>query len=130
MSMVTPFLLFQGRAEEAMRFYTSLFDDGRIDSIERYGPDGPGAEGTVLHAAFTVGGQRILCIDSPVEHSFDFTPASSLFVEAGSESEADRLFAALAQGGTVLMPLNEYPFSPRYGWVADRFGVSWQISAR
>lgn len=126
---VTPFLMFEGRAEEAMRFYVSLFADARIDSVERYGPDGPGPEGTVLRARFTLDGQSIMCIDSPVPHAFGFTPATSLFVEVGTGAEVDRLFAALSEAGEVMMPLDAYPFSRRFAWVADRFGVSWQLSA-
>lgn len=126
---VTPFLMFQGgRAEEALTFYVSLFQEARVDSIDRYGPDGQGPEGSVALAAFTLAGQRLLCIDSPVEHGFDFTPSTSLFVECKDDAEVDRLFAALAEGGEVLMPLDAYPFSSRYGWVNDRFGVSWQLS--
>ena len=130
MTAVTPFLMFQGRAEEAMRFYASLFPDGRIESIERYGPEAPGREGTVMLARFVLADQRILCIDSPAVHDFGFTPAVSLFVELDSEAEVDRLEAALGEGGAVLMPLDAYPFSPRYAWLTDRFGVSWQLSAR
>lgn len=125
---VTPFLMFEGRAEEAMRFYTGLFSDGRIESVERYGPDGPGPEGTVVQATFVLAGQRIRCIDSPAPHAFGFTPSVSLFVETQAV-EVDRLFAALSEGGEILMPLDAYPFSRRYGWVNDRFGVSWQVAA-
>lgn len=125
---LSPFLMFEGRAGEAMEFYVGLFPGGRIESVTRYGPEGPGPEGTVMLAAFTVAGQRILCIDSPAPHAFGFTPAMSLFVET-PPAEVDRLFAALSEGGEVLMPLDGYPFSPRYAWVNDRFGVSWQLSA-
>ena len=66
--------------------------------------------------------------DSPAVHAFDFTPSTSLFVTCESVAQIDRLFAALADGGAVMMPLDAYPFSRRFGWVADRFGVSWQLS--
>ncbi|HEV2146536.1 MAG TPA: VOC family protein [Longimicrobiaceae bacterium] len=124
---VTPFLMFEGRAEEAMTFYLSLFD-GAVESIERYGPEGPGPEGSVLVAAFTLAGQRFLCIDSWVKHAFTFTPSVSLHVVCASEAEIDERFARLSEDGAVLMPLGEYPFSPRYGWLQDRFGVSWQLT--
>lgn len=127
---VTPFLMFEGRAEEAMRFYVSLFADARVEHVERHGPDAPGPEGTIYRASAVLNGQRIHFIDSPAPHAFGFTPAVSLFVEAEGEAEVDRLFAALSEGGSVLMPLGSYPFSPRYAWVSDRFGVSWQIAAR
>lgn len=125
---VTPFLMFEGRAEEAMNRYVELFDDSAIESITRYGTGEPGPEGTVLHATFALGGRRFFCIDSPARHEFTFTPAVSLFVECGSAEQVDRYFQALAEDGAVLMPLGEYPFSPRFGWVQDRFGVSWQVS--
>lgn len=125
---ITTFLMFQGRAEEAMTFYVSLFDDGEINSITRYGADGEGAEGGVQHATFTLAGQQLMCIDSPVRHEFGFTPAMSLFVQCGSAEELARLYAALAEGGRELMPLGEYGFSKRFGWVDDRFGVSWQLN--
>jgi predicted 3-demethylubiquinone-9 3-methyltransferase (glyoxalase superfamily) len=125
---ITTFLMFEGKAEEAMNFYVSLFKDSRILDITRYGPEGPGAEGSVTHATFSLNGQTFRCIDSPVKHGFSFTPSMSLFVECGSESEIDALYARLSDGGQILMPLDAYPFSPKYAWLGDRFGVSWQIS--
>jgi predicted 3-demethylubiquinone-9 3-methyltransferase (glyoxalase superfamily) len=120
--------MFEGRAEEAMTFYASLFDDAEISSIERWGPDEPGAEGTLQRATLRLAGQTLIFFDSPVEHAFGFTPAISLFVDCESEREVDDLFAALADGGGVLMGLDAYPFSKRFGWVNDRFGVSWQLN--
>ncbi|AQT75508.1 MULTISPECIES: VOC family protein [Streptomyces] len=125
---ITTFLMFEGRAEEALTFYTSLFDDSEVLDITRYGADGPGPEGTVLRATFSLAGQRFMCIDSYVQHEFGFTPAVSLFVECGSVAELDRLHAALADGGKELMPVGAYGFSARFGWVNDRFGVSWQLN--
>jgi len=126
---VTPFLMFQGGvAEEAITFYTSLFDDGQVLDIARYGPGQPGPEGTVMRASFALAGQSFFCSDSPVRHGFDFTPSMSIWVEAESEAELERLFAALGEGGGVLMPLDNYGFSARFGWVNDRFGVSWQLN--
>jgi predicted 3-demethylubiquinone-9 3-methyltransferase (glyoxalase superfamily) len=127
-SRISPFLMFEGRAEEALTFYVSLFPDGKVLNIERYGPNGPGAEGSVLRATFTIGDQTVWCIDSPVKHGFTFTPASSLFVECQSEEEVQRLAAALAEGGAELMPLGNYGFSRQFAWVNDRFGVSWQLN--
>lgn len=125
---ITPFLMFSGRAEEAMDFYMSLFEASRVLSVLRYGPDGPGPEGSVLHATFSLNGQQIMCIDSAIVHDFTFTPAISLYVTCRSKAEVDRLYERLSEGGQVLMPLDEYPFSERFGWVADRFGVSWQLA--
>lgn len=115
---VSTFLMFFGQAEAAMNFYLSLFPDARV--VNR-------AEGSVKPASFTLNGQNFMCFDSPVKHDFTFTPATSIFVTCDSEAEVDRLFAALSEGGQTFMPLDAYPFSKRFGWTADRFGVSWQI---
>lgn len=125
---ITTFLMFEGRAEEAIRFYMSLFDDAAIVSMTTYGPEGPGAEGSVQHAIFTLAGQTYMAIDSNVHHAFTFTPAISLWVECASAEEIDRLYGALAEGGEALMAIGEYGFSQRFGWVNDRFGVSWQLN--
>jgi predicted 3-demethylubiquinone-9 3-methyltransferase (glyoxalase superfamily) len=125
---ITTFLMFEGNAEEAMTFYTSLFDDAEISSITRYGADGPGKDGSVQQATFTLAGQVFMCIDSPVHHDFRFTPAVSLFVHCANEAEIDRLYAALAEQGTELMPLGSHGFSAKFGWINDRFGVSWQLN--
>jgi predicted 3-demethylubiquinone-9 3-methyltransferase (glyoxalase superfamily) len=125
---ITTFLTFFGNAEEAMAFYTSLFPGSELLSIERYGPGEPGAEGKVKHATFALAGQRFMCIDSSVEHDWGFTPAVSLYVRCESDGEIDRLFERLAEGGEVFMPLANYPFAEKFGWVADRFGVSWQLA--
>ena len=125
----TPFLLFQGgKAEEAMDFYTSLFADGEILSIERYGPEGPGAEGTVFEAEFRVAGQLVRVTDSPTPHDFDFTPAWSFFVDCTSEEEIQALAQALTEGGMTMMPLDDYGWSQQFAFVQDRFGISWQIN--
>ena len=123
---VLPFLMFDGVAEEAMKAYVSLFGDSEITHIERYGPGEPGAEGTIKRAEFTVSGQRLMCIDSPIKHDFGFTPSMSLFVECENEEELDHAFVQLSAEGTVLMPLGNYGFSAKFGWLNDRFGVSWQ----
>jgi predicted 3-demethylubiquinone-9 3-methyltransferase (glyoxalase superfamily) len=125
---VTPFLMFEGAAEEAMNFYVSLFNDSEVVNIVRYGPDEPGTEGSVMVADFTVAGQDIRCIDSPTGHDFGFTPAISFFVECESESELDGAFKALSDAGSVLMPPDNYGFSTKFTWVNDRFGVSWQLN--
>ncbi|MFF7973994.1 VOC family protein [Streptomyces sp. NPDC007905] len=125
---ITTFLMFEGNAEEAMTFYVSLFEDAEVVGITRYGADGPGEEGSVQHATFSLAGEQFMCIDSPATHDFTFTPAISLFVQCENEAEIDRLYAALAEQGTELMPLGNYGFSPKFGWVNDRFGVSWQLN--
>jgi predicted 3-demethylubiquinone-9 3-methyltransferase (glyoxalase superfamily) len=124
---ITTMLMFAGQAEEAIGFYTSLFDDAGIEFIERYGPGYPGPEGQVVHSRFKLKGQVLMAMDSHVEQSFTFTPSISLFVGCADEAEIDRLAAALSQGGSVMMPLDKYPFATKYAWVQDRFGVSWQL---
>jgi predicted 3-demethylubiquinone-9 3-methyltransferase (glyoxalase superfamily) len=125
---IKTFLMFEGACEQAINTYVSLFEDAVIDDIRRYGPDGPGAAGTVMRATFTLKGQTFMAIDSPIKHDFGFTPAISLFVDCADEAEIDRLFAVLSEGGKILMPLDRYAFSRRFAWVADKFGVSWQLS--
>jgi len=128
MNNITIFLMFDGKAEEAMNFYLSLFTDSAIKSISHYGENEDGPAGTVRHAVFALNGQEFMCIDSFVKHGFTFTPAMSLFVRLGAESELDKLYAALSEGGQILMPLDAYPFSNKYGWVNDKYGVSWQLT--
>ena len=128
MTKVLPFLMFEGDAEKAMDFYASLFPDSEILAIERYRAGEQGREGTVKRATFRVAGQTVLCIDSFVHHDFTFTPAFSLFVECDSAEEIAALFAALSEGGKILMPLGAYGFSRQFGWTNDRFGVSWQLN--
>ena len=123
------FLMFQqADAEEAMRFYVSLFEGARINRLERWVAGEPGPEGKVKLAEFELAGHRLLCSDSPVKHAFDFTPSVSLFVDCDSAEERDRVFAALSAGGKVLMPVDAYGFSQLFGWCNDRYGVSWQIN--
>jgi predicted 3-demethylubiquinone-9 3-methyltransferase (glyoxalase superfamily) len=120
--------MFEGVAEEAMNFYVSLFAGSEINQVERYGPGEPGAEGTIKRATFTLAGQQFHCIDSPIKHNFTFTPSVSMFVDCETEAELDLAFARLSDGGTVLMPLDNYGFSAKFGWTNDRFGLSWQLN--
>ena len=128
MQKIIPFLMFEGKAEEAMNFYLSLFEDSAIVSLTRNEGSAENPSGTILHAVFSLNGQTFMCIDSPVPHGFTFTPATSLYVPCDTEEEVDTLYAALSEGGGVLMPLASYPFSKKYAWITDRFGVSWQLS--
>ncbi|HSZ84478.1 MAG TPA: VOC family protein [Puia sp.] len=130
MQKATTFFMFDGKAEEAMNFYISLFDNSEIKSISRYTKDGPGKEGSVIHAIFAIEGQEFMCIDSFVKHSFTFTPAISIYINCKTESEIDSVFEKLSSGGQILMPLNKYPFSDKFGWCNDKFGVSWQINLK
>ena len=118
---ITPFLMFTGaqlgKAEEAVAYYTGLFEDAKALHIDRVGPGEEMAEGYVRHAAFRLGGQELMAIDSGFEHGFTFTEAISLYVNCRDQQEVDRLWSALTEGGEV-QPC---------GWLKDRYGVSWQI---
>jgi predicted 3-demethylubiquinone-9 3-methyltransferase (glyoxalase superfamily) len=110
---VFTFPMFEGNAEEAMTFYVSLFDGAEIVAVRRYGPGEAGKEGSVMHARFRLGDQAFMCIDNPAKHGFTFTPSISIFLVCDRTEEVDRLYGRLSEGGQVMMPLGEYPFSPR-----------------
>ncbi|MGA2548301.1 MAG: VOC family protein [Rectinemataceae bacterium] len=125
MQKISPFLWFDDKAEEAATFYASIFGDSRIDSIARYGKLGPGPEGSAMTLGFRLEGREFAALNGgPL---FSFTPAFSFFVNCPTESDIDALWRHLADSGTVLMELQGYPFSRKYGWVSDRFGLSWQL---
>jgi predicted 3-demethylubiquinone-9 3-methyltransferase (glyoxalase superfamily) len=130
MQGITTFLTFDGKAEEAMNFYISLFEQSAVLSITRYGANQAGSEGTVVLACFSLKGEEYMCIDSTMKHAFTFTPAMSLYVQCESENEIDNLYPKLSEGGQVFMPLAAYPFSEKYCWIADKFGVSWQLNLK
>ncbi|MBO9128779.1 VOC family protein [Bacillus sp. 165] len=119
---ISTFLMFSGNAEEAMNFYTSLFDQSAINTKFHH------EDGTLLHASFTLKGQLFMCMDNKNGHHHPFTPAISLFVTCDTTEEIDTVFEKLSQDGKVLMPLAASPFSEKFGWVEDRYGVSWQLS--
>jgi predicted 3-demethylubiquinone-9 3-methyltransferase (glyoxalase superfamily) len=127
---VSTFLMFAGQAEEAMNLYVSLFEHSEVVYVERYGAGEHGKEGSIKVANFKLCGHDLKCIDSPMKHAFTFTPSISLFVECKSEAELDEAFKQLSEGGGVLMPLNDYGFSQKFGWLNDRFGVSWQLNLK
>lgn len=129
MKKVTPFLMFQNAdAEEAMNFYLSIFEDSKIINIKRYGANELGKEGTVNEATFSIKGQEFMCFDSFVKHQFDFTPSFSIFITCDSENEIDELYEKLSVGGQALMPLGDHGFSKKFGWINDKFGISWQLN--
>src|ERR1700709_1916716 len=101
---LAPFLMFEGNAGEALDLYARAFPDAEGVEARRYGDDGPGRAGTIEHATMRIGGQEVRMIDSPAEHAFDFTPMMSLFVAFDSAAEADAVFAALSEGGEVVLP--------------------------
>jgi predicted 3-demethylubiquinone-9 3-methyltransferase (glyoxalase superfamily) len=127
-SSIRPFLMFQGDGEAALNFYTSVFPDAGVDNVERWGAGEQGPEGAFKRALLRVAGQSVLCFDSPIKHAFSFTPSFSFFVEADSEEDVRRYAEMLGEGGGELMPVANYGFSRLFGWINDRFGVSWQIN--
>jgi predicted 3-demethylubiquinone-9 3-methyltransferase (glyoxalase superfamily) len=128
MTTATPFLMFEGKTEEALTLYCATVPGSRIIDLQRYGAEGPGKEGSVSMARATIAGLEVMAFDSPVHHAFTFTPSISLYVNCTSEAEQERLVTTLGDGGGTLMPLDDYGFSRRFAWVNDRFGVSWQIN--
>jgi predicted 3-demethylubiquinone-9 3-methyltransferase (glyoxalase superfamily) len=132
MQKTTTFLMFvcdqSGKAEEAIRLYTSLFNNSEIISIEYFKAGEPGGkEGMVKQAFFTLAGQTYRAMDS-MGHAFSFTPAVSIFVDCNNEEEIHTLFQKLSEGGSIMMPLGDYGFSKKFGWLADRYGLSWQLN--
>jgi len=129
MTTARPFLMFQdNRAQAALDLYFATLPDSRMIRVERYAEGEPGLVGSIKVAVFTICGREFMCSDSPIKHGFTFTPSSSTFVEFDSVAELERVFGILSNGGEVLMPLDNYGFSERFGWVNDRFGVSWQLN--
>jgi predicted 3-demethylubiquinone-9 3-methyltransferase (glyoxalase superfamily) len=123
------FLTFQGgTAGAALDLYRDVFDDFELVEIDRYGGGDGGPEGTVKVAKFRLAGSNFSCSDSPIAHQWGFTPAVSLWIECDDDRELERLFGRLSDGGQVFMPLDDYGFSTRFGWVGDRYGVTWQLN--
>jgi len=106
MQKIAPCLWFDGKAEEAMNFYTSIFKNSKVGSVTRYGEAGPGEKGSVMVATFEIGGPM-----------FKFSPAISFIVHCGTQEEVDDFWARLLEGGAP----------QQCGWLTDKFGVSWQI---
>jgi len=128
-NQITPFLTFQeNNAEEAMNFYIGVFDNSSITDIQRYGKGGPGKEETVMIARFELDGRPFMCSDTYVKHEWTFTPAISLYIECKTADELEKLFHKLAESGRIYMPLDNYGFSRKFGWVGDKFGVTWQLN--
>jgi predicted 3-demethylubiquinone-9 3-methyltransferase (glyoxalase superfamily) len=126
MQKITPFLWFDNQAEEAMNFYTSVFNNSRVGQISRYGEAGPGQPGSVLTTSFELEGLQFTALNGGP--TFNFTPAISFFVNCETEGEVDKLWGTLSEGGSVLMPLEKYPFSDKFGWLEDKYGLSWQLN--
>ena len=128
MTKVSTHLMFQGNAVAALEFYQSAFPDFSIAKMEKYGGDAGDRAGTIKQATVSFAGHNLIVIDSPAVHAFDFTPSMSLFVDFDKDSSLEAAFAYLSEGGTTMMPLDDYGFSRRFGWLTDKFGVSWQLN--
>jgi predicted 3-demethylubiquinone-9 3-methyltransferase (glyoxalase superfamily) len=118
MQKITTFLTFDGRAEEAVNFYTSVFPNSRILKTSRYGDAGPQPKGSFMSATFELEGQEFIALNGGP--SFSFTPGISLFVSCDTQEEVDELWEKLSEGGKQVA----------CGWLTDRFGVSWQVVPR
>lgn len=130
MQRIVPCLWFDSNAEEAVEAYTSAFGRSRVGPTLHYDEASArqaGKEpGNVLTIEFEIEGLAFTALDGGP--AFDLNPSISFFVDCPTEKDTERLWAALSEGGTALMPLDAYPFNPKFGWVQDRFGVSWQIA--
>jgi predicted 3-demethylubiquinone-9 3-methyltransferase (glyoxalase superfamily) len=115
MKGITPFLWFDGKAEEAARFYTSIFKNSKIGTVNRYGDHGPGPKGTVMIATFQINGQEFIALNGGPQ--FKFSPAISFMVNCETQEEVDNFWEKLSEGGQKM----------QCGWLQDKFGVSWQI---
>ena len=115
MKRITPFLWFDGKAEEAMNFYVSVFKNSKVGSVTRFGEGGPGPKGSVMTATFELDGQEFMALNGGPE--FKFTEAISFYVNCETQEEVDELWEKLSKGGE----------KGQCGWLKDRFGLSWQI---
>jgi predicted 3-demethylubiquinone-9 3-methyltransferase (glyoxalase superfamily) len=115
MQKITPFLWFDGNAEEAMNLYVSVFKNSKIVNVRRYGDAGPGPKGSVMTGTFQIEGQEFFALNGGPKYKF--TPAISLFVNCETQEEVDELWDKLSAGG----------HRDRCGWLQDKFGLSWQI---
>jgi len=127
MTHVSTHLMFQGDAIDALETYSTIFSDFIVESVERH-DDEQGNPGGIKRATVSFAGHRLIVLGSPPVHEFDFTPSMSLFVDLDRKEVLEKIFAQLSEGGNVMMPLDDYGFSKRFGWVSDRFGVSWQLN--
>lgn len=117
--------MFDGSAEEVMKLYASLISNSEILETNKY--DSGENKGELYLGRFTLGEREFLCIDSPIKYEFGFTPAVSIHIDCETSTELKRLFVTLSEDGEILMPLDNYGFSAKFGWLSDRFGVSWQL---
>jgi predicted 3-demethylubiquinone-9 3-methyltransferase (glyoxalase superfamily) len=112
---ITPFLWFDSQAEEAARFYCSIFQNSRIEAVTRYGDAGPGPQGSVMTVAFELAGQKFVALNGGP--AFKFTEAISLVVNCETQQEVDEMWEKLSAGGQEI----------ECGWLKDKYGLAWQI---
>jgi predicted 3-demethylubiquinone-9 3-methyltransferase (glyoxalase superfamily) len=115
MRKITPFLWFDGKAEEAANFYTSIFKNSKIREVRRYGDAGPGPKGSVMAVTFDLEGEEFIALNGGPQ--FTFSPAISFFVSCETQEEVDALWGKLIDGGKP----------NACGWLTDKFGLTWQI---
>lgn len=123
---ITPFIWFNNQAEEAINTYISLFPDSEITSVSRYPEGTPAPAGSFMTGNFTLNGQSFAAINGGPH--FKLNPSISFYVICETEDEINTLWTKLFEGGMAMMPLDKYPWSERYGWLADRFGMTWQLT--
>jgi predicted 3-demethylubiquinone-9 3-methyltransferase (glyoxalase superfamily) len=126
---ISPFLWFDTQALDAANFYASVFKNARVKTSNRYSDEGAAGagmqQGSIMAVVFELEGQEFTALNGgPV---FKISPSISFMVHCRTEEKINNLWYKLSEGGKVLMELNKYPFSERYGWIEDKFGVSWQL---
>lgn len=130
MKKITPFLWFDNQAEEAANFYATAFANSRIGSVDRYDEAAAKAsgrpKGSAMTVSFQLAGQEFVGLNGGPQ--FKFNPSISFFVMCETGAELDALWRSLSEGGSTLMELRKYDWSERYGWLSDKYGLSWQIS--
>jgi len=112
---ITPFLWYTDQAEEAAKFYASIFKNSKIKTVARYGDAGPGPKGAVMTIAFEIEGQEFIALNGGPQ--FKFTPAVSFVINCDTQEEVDDFWDKLSAGGRT----------DRCGWLTDKFGLSWQV---
>lgn len=123
---ISPFLWFDNKAEEAANFYTSVFKNSRIIAESRYGEHGPGPAGSIMTIEFELEGQKFTAINGGPH--FKINHSISFFVYCETEAEIDDYWHKLSEDNKqVFWPLQQYPWSEKYGWITDKYGVSWQL---
>jgi len=129
MQKITPYLWFDNNAEEAINFYTSLFDNSSILNVTRYNDQSAAASGqipgTAMTVAFKLEGQNFTALNGGPH--FKLNQSTSFFVYCGSDEKIEKIYNKLSDGGSIIFPLDKYHWSPRYAWVVDKFGLSWQL---